>query len=82
MEGLAKQQPGPTHPDALLKKVLTKRELAHIKFNYFKKGVLEIKVDSSGWLYSLTLKKDTLLESLRSLSADIKNIRFRMGSIK
>ena len=69
-------------PHELLKKVLTKKELGHIKFNYFKKGVLNINVDSSTWLYHLTLQKQRILSRLISESAKIKDIRFRIGEIK
>ncbi len=37
-------------PEGWLKKALTKRQLEHIKVNYFKKGVLGIIVNSSGGL--------------------------------
>ncbi len=70
---------GEDAPRAWLKKVLTKKELAHIKFNYFKKGVLGVWVDSSVWLYSLSLKKSNLLEQLRAVSSGVKDIRFRIG---
>lgn len=64
-----------------LKKVLTKKELKHIKLNYFKKGVLGIRVDSSSWLYQLSLEKESLLNGLRKDLAEIKDIRFSMGEI-
>ena len=66
----------------VLKKNLTKKEIRHIKFNYFKKGVLNIAVDSSGWLYQLSLKKDVLLAGLRRDLKDIKDIRFRLGQTR
>jgi hypothetical protein len=69
-------------PEALLKKLLTKKELEHIKFNYFKKGMLSVNVDSSAWLYSLTLKKEELLGALKKNSPNIKDIRFRIGETK
>lgn len=69
---------GPAIEDAL-KKSLTKKEIRHIKFNYFKRGTLSISVDSSGWLYQLSLKKEDLLAGLRRDLKDIKNIRFRLG---
>lgn len=69
-------------PQALLKKVLTKKELGHIKFNYFRRGVLGVRVDSSSWLYNLALKKEGLLLELNKKSRAIKDIRFRLGEIK
>ena len=65
----------------LLKKALTKKELAHIRFNYFKKGILGLRVDSSSWLYSLALKKDNLLLELNKKSNAVKDIRFRIGEM-
>jgi len=69
-------------PWAPLKKVLTKKELAHIKFNYFRKGILSLYVDSSSWLYSFSLKKEDLLLGLNKKSGAVKDIRFRIGEIK
>lgn len=62
-----------------LKKTLTKKEIGHIKFNYFKRGILNITVDSSSWLYQLSLSKDDLLARLRKKLKDIKDIRLRLG---
>ncbi len=64
-----------------LKKTLTKKELKHIKLNYFKKGILGIRVDSSSWLYQLSLEKESLLNGLRKDLTEIKDIRFSMGEI-
>jgi len=69
-------------PQAWLKKVLTKKELGHIKFNYFKKGTLGVAVDSAAWMYSFNLKKEKLLEQLKRECAQIKELRFRIGDIK
>lgn len=66
-------------PRALLKKVLTKRELEHIKFSRFRRGVLSINVDSSVWLYKLSLKKEGLLTKLKKKAGDMKDIRFCLG---
>ncbi len=66
----------------LLNKLLTKKEIGHIKFNYFKKGVLDIKVDSSNWLYYFNLKKKELVVSMRLEVESIKDIRFHLGETK
>lgn len=66
-------------PQDLLKKVLTKNELAHIKCSYFKKGVLGLRVASSAVYYKLNLKKAQLLEKLNQEGAQIKDISLRMG---
>ena len=69
-------------PQALLPKVLSKKELGHIKFNYFKKGILGISVDSSSWAYHLNLKKEGLLAKLGKKLSGLKDIRFQLGEIK
>lgn len=68
-------------PEAWLRKVLTKRELGHIKFHYFRKGILGLIIDSSSWLYSLNLKKEAVLSNLKKCSPDVKEIRMSIGEI-
>jgi len=70
------------NPEGWLKKILTKRELGHIKFYYFKKGILGLKVDSSAWMYNFNLKKETLITQLQQYSKEIKDIRFKVGDMK
>ena len=65
-----------------LKKVLTKKELGHIRVKYFSKGILGLSVDSSAWLYILSLKKDALLQELKKEHPALKNINFRIGEIE
>lgn len=83
MQGLAEKKTGSADDDPALwlKKVLTKKELGHIKFNYFKKGVLNLNVDSSSWLYNFNLQKEQLLDKLSKHSKGIKDIRFRIGEV-
>ncbi len=74
---------GRYNPETLLKKALTKKELRHIKFHYFRKGMLGIEVDSSSWLYSLSLKKEKLITKLNAgPSLGVKDIRFIIGEIR
>ena len=69
-------------PEAWLKKALTKKELGHIKFHYFRKGVLGLITDSSTWLYSLNLKKTVLLNKFKQCSEEIQEVRFSIGDFK
>jgi hypothetical protein len=69
-------------PEAWLRKVLTKKELGHIKLQYFRKGIMGLSVDSSSWMYSLGLKKEVLLNKLKKCSQDVKDIRFSIGDLK
>jgi len=68
-----------TGPQQWLKKALTKKELGHIRVKYFSKGVLGLSVDSSAWLYILSLKKEALLKELKKENPELKNINFRIG---
>jgi len=72
----------PSDPYRALKKALTKKEAGHIKVNYFKKGILCVSVDSSGWLYNLGLQKEALLGKLKKDLNGLKDIRFYIGEIK
>ncbi len=68
-------------PEQWLKKALTKKELGHIRVKYFHKGVLGISVDSSAWLYILSLKKEELLGKLITANPQIKNLVLRIGEV-
>lgn len=68
--------------EACLKKVLTKRQLKHIKVNYFKQGVLGFKVESSSWLYQMNLEKEALLAGLNKECPQVKSLRFSIGDVK
>ncbi len=83
MRGLsAKNSSAPeADPQQWLKKALTKKELQHIKVKYFSKGTLGLSVDSSAWLYVLSLKKEELLGKLKKENPGLKNISFRIGEI-
>lgn len=77
-----KGSPGGDAPEDWLKKALTKRDLEHIKFNYFRKGILGVKVDSSSWVYRFTLDKPKILGKLQKCCAEVKDIHFRIGEVK
>lgn len=78
---LKKNNPSGEDPQQWLKKALTKKEMQHIKVKYFNKGVLGLSVDSSAWLYVLSLKKEELLGKLKQDNPKIKNISLRIGEI-
>lgn len=77
-----KSSAGDKDPDDLLKKTLTKKELKHIKVNYFKRGILSVSVDSSAWLYNFNLQKQDLITRLNKQFGSIKDIRFYIGETK
>lgn len=64
-------------PERKLKKHLTKNEFQHIKFCYIKRRVMTINVDSSVWLYALSLRKQDLSKKL-----GVQDIVFRLGDIR
>jgi len=70
------------NPETIIKKIFSTKERRHVQFNYLKKGVLGLKVDSSVWLYHLNLKKEGLLIELGRNPWAIKEIRFRLGEMK
>jgi len=59
------------------------KAITHSRPVEVKKGILVIEVDSSAWLYDLTVKKQFLLGELKKkLEAyNIKDIRFRIGDV-
>jgi hypothetical protein len=73
-----RQQPQ-NNPEALLKSILSKKELGHVRVKYFKKGVLALSADSSSWLYHLGLQKEDILSRLRQKTAAIQEVRFCLG---
>ncbi|MDD4980452.1 MAG: DciA family protein [Candidatus Omnitrophica bacterium] len=79
MRGLKNRKPPKDDPELLLKKALSKEELRHTKFRYFRRGILGIAVDSSVRLYNLNLHKSGLLAKLAKKSPVIKDIRFYIG---
>ena len=83
MRGLSDKKEGASGigPEQWLKKALTKKELRHIKVKYFSKGVLGLSVNSSAWLYILSLKKEGLLHELKKENPGLKNINLRIGEL-
>ncbi len=69
-------------PGTWIKKILTRKELRHIKVRYFKKGVMGITTDSSTWLYYFTLHRQELLERLRAFTGTVKEVRFYIGEVE
>lgn len=78
-----KKELGHDSPQALCERLFTKQELGHVQFGYLRKGTLSLKVDSSAWLYHLSLKKADLLAKLRHKSKTvIQDIRFYLGKVQ
>ena len=62
-----------------------KRAAAHTRLVGLRKTKLIVNVDSSAWLYDLTLKKRAILKKVQEKAAaggKIKDMRLRIGDIK
>jgi predicted nucleic acid-binding Zn ribbon protein len=57
--------------------------VAHTRPVAIKKDILTVEVDSSTWLYVLSLKKKNILEAMKKTlgNAKIEDIKFRIGEI-
>lgn len=56
---------------------------AHSRPVSIKRKIITIEVDSSTWLYNLSLRKGSILKALQAelKEEEIKSIRFRMGDV-
>lgn len=63
--------------------IVGKDASSHSRPVSIKRDVLTVEVDSSAWLYSLNLKKKSILKDINSRLGEekIEDIRFRMGEI-
>lgn len=59
------------------------KAVCHTRPVLIKKNILTIEVDSSTWLYFLSLKKKSILEDMKKIlgKGRIEDIRFRIGEI-
>jgi hypothetical protein len=76
-----KENAAEVSPDFLVKKVFSRKELEHCQAGSLKNGVLQIKVDSSTWLYYFNLHKKEALGKLSSQNYQIKDLKFSLGEI-
>ena len=65
------------------KKSIAQEAVFHTRPVALKKKILTIEVDSSTWLYMLSLKKKGALDNMKKIlgSDRIKDIKFRIGEI-
>ncbi|MFY9402951.1 MAG: DciA family protein [Candidatus Omnitrophota bacterium] len=69
-------------PEEWLKKTLTRKELGHIKFYYFRSGVLGVKVDSSVWKHNFLLRKEDLLQRIQRCAPEVRSLHFIVGDVR
>ncbi len=62
--------------------LLTKQELKHTKLFGVKEKTLFVCVDSPAWLYQMRMRKIKILKRLKEELLDIKQIYFKIGTIK
>jgi len=78
-----KSNPSSTDIERVWKEVAGEKISSHTKPASLRKKKLIINVDSSSWLYELTLKKNEFLANLkRGLGEDkIEQLQFRIGEL-
>jgi len=64
-------------------KAVQPEAISHTRPVAIKKNILTIEVDSSAWLYFLSLKKKNILESMGKAlgKGRVEDIRFRIGEL-
>jgi len=64
-------------------KVVGEKFYPHTQPVSFRKSKLVVNVDSSAWLYELTMRKQRIVSKLKKvLKNDFKELRFRIGKIE
>ena len=66
-------------PMRALKKILTKKELGHIRVNYSETNTLYLNTNSSALLYQLNIQKEKILMEVRKTNPHIKELRIKLG---
>jgi predicted nucleic acid-binding Zn ribbon protein len=62
------------------RKVIGWRQSRHCHPLFIKSGRLTVGVDSSGWLFELTMRKEQILKKINKLkTCQIKDIVFKIG---
>ncbi len=64
-------------------KVVGKRAVTHSRPVSIRKKILTIEIDSSTWMYALSLEKKRILRDLKKEMGEdrLKGVRFRIGDI-
>lgn len=82
IERLSQQQPADEQKiEEILKSVLTDSETKNIKFIGIREDKGYFVVTSSVWLYQINLKKNKILEKLKTLFPNLKNLYFKIGKV-
>jgi hypothetical protein len=68
--------------ERVLKSILTKEEIEHIKILGEKDGKVNINIDSPAWNYQFRTKKRYILERIKDEMPRVKELQFRVGKIK
>jgi hypothetical protein len=62
--------------------LLTEQELKHTKLMGVNEGTLSVSVDSPAWMYQMRIRQTKILKQLKEEVSEIKQIRFKIGTIK
>lgn len=82
IEGIAEKKNGPDDKvERIWQGLLNKKEGRHTKLIGIHNGVLSIRVDSPAWLYHMKIRQSKILERLKEEIADIRDIRFKLGTM-
>jgi hypothetical protein len=65
---------------AALRDIIGDKALTHTKIVYLTKGRIRVNVNSSAWLYELTLRKNPILQALKK-KLSVTDIAFVLGDI-
>jgi predicted nucleic acid-binding Zn ribbon protein len=63
-------------------KLIGPRAQAHCAIEEHKDGELIVCVDSSTWLFQLNARKAKLLAGLKEQYPELKNLRFKIGTLR
>ena len=61
-------------------KIVGPKASAHTKIVHLTKDRIQVNVDSSAWLYELSLKKESIQKEINK-KCKIQEVRFKLGSI-
>ncbi len=62
--------------------LVDKKAIGHTAISGLKDGRLTVSVDSSAWLFQMSVMKRRLLKGLQELEPSIQQISFRIGKVK
>jgi len=66
------------------RKIVGKKAVKHTKISSFRSGKLIVEANESGWIYQLTMKKNSIIKDLnkylKKSDIEITDMQFRIGN--